>query len=92
MLFKERRFHQVDPSDEAEKAGRASPAAAVEAEVADFLASLSDVDVSQMSVVMADGVLVLGGFAASRAEAERAALAIRSRFPGFSIDNRVRVA
>lgn len=91
MMFKERRFHQLDPSDEAAVMLRASPAAELEARAADFLASLADVDVTGMSAVMTDGVLVLGGFAASVAEAERAANALVTRFPELAVDNRVEV-
>lgn len=91
MMFKERRFHQLDPSDETAGTLRASPAAALEAQAADFLASLPDVDVTQMSAVVTGGVLVLGGFAASAAEAERAARALTTRFPDLSVENRVEV-
>lgn len=91
MMLKERRFHQLDPSDEAAGTLRASPAAELEARAADFLASLADVDVTGMSAVMTDGVLVLGGFAASVAEAERAANALVTRFPELAVDNRVEV-
>lgn len=89
MIFKERRFHQVDPSDEALQAGDLSFQADLEARIADFLSSLSDINVSEMSVVVGDGRAILGGFAASAEERIRAEAAIHHAFPGVPVDNRL---
>lgn len=92
MIFKERRFHQSDPSDEALRAGDLSFQADLEARIADFLSSLAGLDVTQMSVVVGDGKAILGGFAASEEERLKAEEAILHAFPGVPVDNRLSTA
>ncbi|MBB4066177.1 BON domain-containing protein [Gellertiella hungarica] len=92
MIFKERRFHQSEPEDEGVLPRATSDAAALEAEGADFLASLAELDVTQVSLVVADGRFVLSGFVNSAAEAERAEFALREAFEGVDVDNRLAIA
>lgn len=92
MIFKERRFHQTDPSDEALRAGDLSFQADLEARIADFLSSLSDITVSDMSVVVGEGRAILGGFAGSAEERLRAEAAINHAFPGVPVDNRLQIS
>ncbi len=91
MIFKERRFHQAEPSYEHLLPEAQSQDSGLEARIADFLASLADLDATQMSVVVSEGRAVLGGFAASAAEAARAADAIGAEFPGIPVENRLQV-
>ncbi len=91
MVFKERKFHQVDPSDEQILPAQVSASAAQEAEIADFLASLPNLDATQISVVVDRSSIVLSGFAASREEAQRAAAAALQIFPRMTVDNRLQV-
>lgn len=90
MIFKERRFHQADPEDETLASPAPSLAAAREAEIADFLASLQDIETSEMTAVFLGGKVVLGGYAGSMDEVERIIGALHLRFPEVVIENRLR--
>lgn len=71
MVFKERTFYGETPDDE-RIATPVSPAAVLEARVADCLAALPDIDASEVTVVADGGRIVLGGFMGSTEEIERA--------------------
>lgn len=66
MVYKERTFFGTDPGDAA-----ANQPAGLEARVADMLAAMRDVEVSDVSVVARGNTIVLGGFIGSPDEADR---------------------
>ena len=91
MIFKERKFHEDDPEDEAVAVPTGSAAAGLEAAAADFLSTLADVDVSQVSLTVADGTIVLSGYVGSGLEVQKAEASLRHRFPERPIENRLRI-
>lgn len=91
MVFKERTFRGEQPEDEKIKADGKATGAALEAQVADFLASVPALDATQISVVASGPGIVLSGFVPSTFESETAEATIREAFNGLSVENRLRV-
>lgn len=91
MVFKEPLFRGNVPETERQEATPPSTEAEVEAQAADTLAAVADLDATQVSVVFVDGTLVLSGFVGSAAEADRAAEALALVFPALPVENRLRV-
>lgn len=89
MVFKERTFHGKDPRDEKISTPQ-SASADLEARAADFLASLADLDATQVSVVVAEAQLIVSGFVASARDVEAVEAALRHEFVDISIANRLR--
>ncbi|TCL94118.1 BON domain-containing protein [Rhizobium sp. PP-WC-2G-219] len=73
MVYKERTFFGTDPGDAA-----ANQPADLETRVADTLAAMRDIDVSDVSVVSRGNTIVLSGFISSLEEADRAVEAATS--------------
>ncbi|TCP90730.1 BON domain-containing protein [Rhizobium sp. PP-CC-2G-626] len=73
MVYKERTFFGTDPGDAA-----ANQPADLETRVADTLAAMRDIDVSDVTVVSRGNTIVLSGFISSLEEADRAVEAATS--------------
>ena len=91
MVFKQRRFYGDVPDADRQEAVPASTDAELEQGAAEVLASVADLDATQVSVVFSDGALVLSGFVTTPVESGRAETALKDRFPHIQVENRLRV-
>lgn len=91
MIFKERRFRGEVPDTDKQEADPPSSAAEMEVHAADVLASVADLDATQISVVLVDGALVMSGYVATEREALRAEEALRLRLSPLAVQNRLQV-
>ena len=85
MVFKEQRFHGLEPEMEAEIANRAS----VEAAVANALAIAGGIDASDVEVTMENEHIVLTGTVGTVGEIERATAVARAVEGVHAVQNRI---